>query len=66
MKNFSKLFSQIDYADSPGNVLNSDAILILTEWGEFEKLDYFGKVVIDGRRIEKAMKEAKVYEGVCW
>jgi hypothetical protein len=28
-------------------------------------LDYKGKIVIDGRRIEKA-KEANIYEGVCW
>ena len=31
-----------------------------------ERLDYNGEIVTEGRRIEKAMKEAKVYEGVCW
>jgi len=41
-------------------------VLIVTEWREFEKLDYSGKIVIDGRRIEKAVKEAGIYEGVCW
>jgi len=41
-------------------------VLIVTEWKEFEELDYSGKIVIDGRRVEKAMKEAKIYKGVCW
>jgi UDPglucose 6-dehydrogenase len=64
MRNFKKLFPQIGYA-SPVEVLQCEAILILTDWGEFEHLDYKGKLVIDGRRITKA-KEASVYEGVCW
>ena len=66
MENFRKLFPQVKYVSKAEDVLNADAILIVTEWREFEELDYSGKIVIDGRRIEKAMKEAKVYEGVCW
>jgi len=67
MDNFAKIFPQIEYANSAEDVIaKSDAVLIVTEWKEFEKLDYSGKIVIDGRRIEKAMKEAKIYEGVCW
>ncbi len=67
MNNFAKLFPQIEYASSAEEVIaNSEAVLIVTEWKEFEKLNYKGKIVIDGRRIEKAMKEAKIYEGVCW
>lgn len=66
MHNFAKLFPQIKYAKSGEEVLSkSDAILIVTEWKEFEQLDYKDKIVIDGRRIEKA-REAKVYEGICW
>jgi len=65
MNSFSKIFSAVEYA-SPEKVLESDAILIVTEWKEFESLDYSGKIVVDGRRIEKARKEAKIYEGVCW
>ena len=64
--NFKKLFSQIEYAPSCKEILNSDAILIVTDWEEFNNLDYKGKIVIDGRKIEKAKKEAAVYEGVCW
>jgi len=64
VKNFSKLFPRIEYVTKE-EVLNSDAILIVTEWEEFNNLDYRGKIVIDGRRVLKA-KEARIYEGVCW
>jgi len=47
-------------------VLNTDAVLIVTEWQEFESLDYKGRIVIDGRRVAKAREEAAIYEGVCW
>jgi len=62
--NFKKLFPQIDYV-AVEEVLNCDAILIITEWEEFKDLDYTGKIVIDGRRIPKA-REARIYEGACW
>ena len=64
VKNFSKLFPQIEYVNKE-EVLNCDAILIVTEWEEFNNLDYKGKIVIDGRRVDKA-REARIYEGVCW
>lgn len=63
MPNFRKLFPQIEYVDRE-QVLKSDAILILTEWEEFNDLDYDG-IVIDGRRISKA-RQARTYEGVGW
>ncbi len=63
-KNFSRIFPQIEYV-TVEQVLNSDAILILTECEEFNELDYKGKLVIDGRRIAKA-REAGIYEGICW
>jgi UDPglucose 6-dehydrogenase len=66
MENFRKDFPNLNYADSASEVLNSDAILIVTEWKEFDDLDYRGKLVIDGRRVEKARNEAAIYEGVCW
>jgi UDPglucose 6-dehydrogenase len=66
MENFKREFPHLQYARSASGILDSDAILIVTEWKEFESLDYHGKLVIDGRRIEKARKEAAVYEGVCW
>jgi UDPglucose 6-dehydrogenase len=66
MDNFRLLFPRIAYARTAGEVLTADAVLILTEWKEFEELEYRGRVVIDGRRIEKARREAAIYEGVCW
>jgi len=66
MNNFAKVFPQIGYAKSAQEVIDkSDAVLIVTEWKEFKELSYKGKIVIDGRRIEKAMKDAQIYEGVC-
>jgi UDPglucose 6-dehydrogenase len=64
MESFKKLFPQIEYTN-PEEVLKSDAVLIVTEWEEFEHLDYKGKIVVDGRRIQKA-REARIYEGICW
>ena len=66
-ENFKELYplKQIEYCSSAEEALSSDAILILTKWEEFRALDYRGKVVIDGRRLEEA-KKARIYEGVCW
>lgn len=64
VENFKRLFPQIEYV-SKEDILNCDAILIVTEWEEFNNLDYRGKIVIDGRRILKA-KEARIYEGISW
>jgi len=66
MENFAALFPEIEYAPSAQVVLASAAILIATEWEEFEHLDYSGKTVIDGRRVAAASRTAEVYEGVCW
>jgi len=65
IKNFKKLFPNIKYC-SVDEVIKSDAIIIMTKWKEFEKLNYKSKIVIDGRKIDKAIKESKIYEGVCW
>jgi UDPglucose 6-dehydrogenase len=62
-----QLFPQIEYATSAQDILRTtDAIIIATKWKEFEELDYSGKIVIDGRRIRKAERDAAIYEGVCW
>lgn len=66
MKNFKKIYPTITYCTNAENTIkNTDAILITTEWDEFNKLDFTGKIVIDGRRL-KQTKNAKIYEGVCW
>ena len=67
MENFRQIFPQIEYAGSAEDIIaKSEAVLIVTEWAEFEEIDYSGKIVIDGRKVEKAKKEAAIYEGVCW
>ena len=66
MDNFKQVFPQIIYAPSASEVLEADAVLILTEWKEFEDLDYRGRIVIDGRRLEAPRSQAAIYEGVCW
>ncbi len=65
MENFKTLFPTIEYCHSASDVLSADAILITTKWKEFMMLNYQGKIVIDGRRLEQA-KNATIYEGVCW
>lgn len=65
MENFRKLFPEIIYCKNAKEALESDAILITTKWDEFKKLNYKGKIVIDGRRILEA-RNARIYEGVCW
>jgi UDPglucose 6-dehydrogenase len=65
MENFKTLFPTIEYCPTAAEILSADAILITTKWKEFATLNYTGKIIIDGRRIEQA-KNAKIYEGVCW
>jgi len=65
MDNFKKLFPDITYCKKAVDVLKSDAVLITTKWDEFKKLNYKGKIVIDGRKLDES-KNAKIYEGVCW
>ncbi len=65
MGNFRKLYPQINYAPTAADALAADAVLITTEWKEFESLSYSGKIVIDGRRIERA-RDGSIYDGVCW
>ncbi len=65
IKNFKKIFPEIEYCTSATETLESDAVLITTKWEEFKKLDFKEKIVIDGRRLKEA-ENAKIYEGVCW
>jgi UDPglucose 6-dehydrogenase len=65
MPAFKKLYPQLTYCSTAEEALSSDAILITTLWKEFTMLDYHGKTVIDGRRLDKA-RTAQIYEGVCW
>jgi UDPglucose 6-dehydrogenase len=65
--NFKKIYPNIKYCKTSEDAINdADAVLLTTEWDEFKKLDFTGKIVIDGRRLKNAEKTAKTYEGVCW
>ena len=69
MENMKRVFPSIEYCDSIDKALDSaDACLILTDWKEFENIDFQKmrkKIVIEGRRILKN-KEGIIYEGICW
>lgn len=64
MHNFKNSFPHVE-CSTPEEVLSCDAVIIATECEEFNRLDYKGKIVIDGRRVPKA-REARIYEGICW
>lgn len=66
MDNFRGLYPNIRYANTAGEVLAADAVLIITEWPEFEDIDYTETVVIDGKRVDAAERSAGWYQGVCW
>ena len=64
---FRQVHPQIDYSESAAEVVSgTDATVIVTEWPEFEELDYTGRTVFDGRRCRRAEETAAVYEGICW
>lgn len=68
MENMKKIFPNIRYCQSKEEALeNADACLILTDWKEFENIDFTkmrNKLVIEGRRILKN-KEGIEYDTIC-
>ncbi|MEM2223466.1 MAG: UDP-glucose/GDP-mannose dehydrogenase family protein [Acidilobaceae archaeon] len=61
------LGDKVIYHTDANSMLNYvEAVIIATEWFEYENLDYKNVIVVDGRRIEKARREARVYEGLAW
>lgn len=60
------LGDSVVYVEDPQALLDSvEAVVIATEWPQYERLNYKNVIVIDGRRVEKA-REAKIYEGMTW
>lgn len=60
------LKDRVIYMNDPQKLLEeTEAVIIATEWPQYSQLDYRGKIVVDGRRVEKA-REAKIYEGMTW
>jgi UDPglucose 6-dehydrogenase len=61
------LGDKVKLVENPQELIDTvEAVVIATEWSEYENLDYRGKIVVDGRRVERARRTAKVYEGLCW
>jgi len=60
------LGDKVAYVEDAQRLLDMvEAVVIATEWPQYEALNYKGKIVVDGRRVEKA-REAKIYEGMTW
>jgi UDPglucose 6-dehydrogenase len=70
-----KLMSGIEFADDAlGAVRGADAVVLVTEWGEFKELDFrevagamAGDVLIDGRNAldpEAVRAAGLTYEGI--
>ena len=59
MENAKKIISEIEFCENPYDVFkNSDAVLLVTEWDEFKKIDFSkakslmrGNLFIDGRNF---------------
>jgi UDPglucose 6-dehydrogenase len=69
--NMRQFFPNISYVDSAREALeNAEGCLIMTDWKEFQNLDFKSMsrpVVIDGRRMISPAKQKKlIYEGICW
>jgi UDP-N-acetyl-D-mannosaminuronate dehydrogenase len=49
------------YIEDPQKLLESvEAVVIATEWPQYQKLDYRGKIVVDRRRIERGQETKKL------
>ncbi|MBU2497240.1 MAG: UDP-glucose/GDP-mannose dehydrogenase family protein [Nanoarchaeota archaeon] len=70
MEHVKKLFPHLTYsANAQEAIDSSDIVLLLTEWPEFENLDYKDKHVLDGKNVfdaDKTHLRPKNYEGICW
>jgi UDPglucose 6-dehydrogenase len=61
------LGDKVKLVENPQELIDMvEAVVIATEWSEYENLNYKDKIVVDGRRVEEARRTAKVYEGLCW
>jgi UDPglucose 6-dehydrogenase len=57
------LGERVTYIEDPQKLLESvEAVVIATEWPQYQELDYRGKIEVDRRRIERG-QERKNYVG---
>ncbi|MCD6590544.1 MAG: UDP-glucose/GDP-mannose dehydrogenase family protein [Candidatus Aenigmarchaeota archaeon] len=72
VENMRKIFPNVLYADDMKSALkNSDACLIVTDWGEFKQLEdkdfdvMRNKVILEGRKVLDKNKVSN-FDGICW
>lgn len=54
----------VEYSDSSEQaVSDADAVVLATDWEEFEKIDFGDAFVVDGRHVDV---DAESYEGLTW
>jgi UDPglucose 6-dehydrogenase len=69
IRNFQKKFPAISYAPTGQEAIDaSDAVLLVTDWPQFNLLEYDEKTVIDGKNVLDSLHRAGLayYEGICW
>jgi len=72
MENFKRKFPAsggLEYAKTAQEAIDkSDVILLVTDWPQFNTLNYGSKNVIDGKNCldYASRKKVKNYEGICW
>ncbi len=72
MENFKRKFpasAGVEYAASAQAAIDkSEVVLLVTDWPQFNALNYGEKNVIDGKSVlnYESRKKVKNYEGICW
>ncbi len=72
MENFKRKFPSaagIEYTKTAQDAIDkSDVVLLVTDWPQFNSLNYGEKNVIDGKNVldYSSRKKVKNYEGICW
>jgi hypothetical protein len=51
----------VAYIEDPQKLLESvEAVVIATEWPQYQELNYRGKIVVDRRRVERGQERKKL------
>jgi len=68
MKNFRKIFPEIEYAESPEGALSmADICMIQADWDEFKRLDYDRynlELIVDGRKTLNGLNIQTPHVGI--
>ena len=55
-KNQNNIKSNISILKNHNQICDNDAVVILTDWGEFKKIDFTNSILFDGRNIIESKK----------